>query len=227
MIMLQKIVLSLIFGFGPLVLFAQSPSAVSEVLISSQSSVAQQLFSGMDFSKLQMQYSQWEYAQDTSLVGEWKFILYTLDPAAKGDLWWVSTVEEKLSDNGFRNKFDGTEYNVLSISPNVQKTCPGNYSVEVRNILYGGLNQGPHCVYFESETIRFQQFGMTPSLDWKTDAWYGYHCRKKQFKSEYFLLCQVSLGGDWMTGDPNWNERTQKWLGRSFGYFGFWKKKNQ
>ncbi len=225
--MLQKIVLPLIFGFIPVVSLALPPSLESEIFTKSQASAARQLFSEMDFAKVQRQYSQWDYTQDTSLVGDWKFILYTIDPLAKGDLWWVSTVEEKLNENGFRNKFDGSEYNVLSISPNIQSTCPGGYSIEVRNILYIGLNQGPHCLYFESETIRFQQFGMTPSLDWKTDAWYSYRCRKRQFKSEDFLLCQVSLDGDWMTGDPNWNERTQKWLGRSFGYFGFWKKKNQ
>lgn len=224
--MLQVITLVAIIGFS-LSSFADKAPDETRANPFAAVSIVNQAFSRSDFNHLQTQYNNWDHTEDSTLIGDWKFILYALSPAAKTDLWWVSSVEEGLTENGFRNNFDGSEYNLLSISPKQQNNCGGAYLVEVRNILYSGLNQGPHCLVPDAQSYSFQQYGMTPSLDWKTDAWYLYHCRKKQLKSEVFMLCQITLGGDWTTVDPAWNERTQRWLGRPFGFFGFWKKKNQ
>ncbi|MEK6773234.1 MAG: hypothetical protein AABY64_04790 [Bdellovibrionota bacterium] len=193
------------------------------------SSIVREVFPGPDYNRINEQFNSWESTLDPVLLGEWKFILYSIDPKAKLDLWWVTSVEEKVVENGFRNNFDGSEYNLLSITPKLNNSCDSPYLIEVRNILYAGLNQVPSCLHAEVQPMAysFQQSGMTPSLDWKTDSWYQYQCRKKQFGKDVFLLCRISLGGDWMTGNQNWNEPVQKWLGRNFGYFGFWKKKNQ
>lgn len=193
-----------------------------------ENSAFRKVFLSFDYQDVSRLFNSWDYKQDTTLIGEWKFVLFSIDPVAKKDLWWVTSVDEKIIDTGFRNNFDGSEFNTLSIGPKYENNCDGSYVLEVRNILYAGLNQGPHCLRRGSlKTIfEFQQYGMTPSLDWKTDAWYLFQCRKKEFEKEYFMLCHISLGGDWTTGDSDWNAKIQKWLGKNFSYFGFWKKKN-
>ena len=223
--MRQVIIFILILALKTFAYAITAPSGYIDASVSK--SVVQNVFPDANYESLSKMFENWTYSHE-SLAGEWKFILFSIDPKAKPDLWWVISVDQRVLETGFRNNFDGSEYNILSISPpRMQNVCEGAYYLEIRNIFYSGLNQGPHCLHDDTPAIafEFQQFGITPSLDWKTDAWYSYQCRNKSYGNDVFMLCKVAIDGDWLTGDTEWNLKIKKWLGKSFSYFGFWKKK--
>jgi len=192
----------------------------------SANQILHQTFLDLNSASLEKQFQSWFSTDIRNLGGSWRLVLSTIKDDAREDLRSIFTEDDRLMEYGIRNPMDGSEYKLLSIDSVPASSCSGQPQIVIQNIVYEGLNQGPHCLSFRADEgfFSFREYGINPFLNWKTDAWTSYQCRSQKKSEEIFLLCKISISGDWFTADPSWNEKISKWLDRPYGFLGFIKK---